>query len=501
MPEARIDEPAERVRDLAGLRLSGVVRDEEGGEGIDPTTAAALLDGRSLPVAYDPVTGRLSALLPADLPAGEHRASLGARNLGGNASRAAEKRFFVELPPARLRAEGTRIPGGEDVQLRLTVEDERGLPVADGTRLEVELGEPAGGNFVCETIGGRTLVSARGVSSIERIRARAPGVSLETPPGAITWRRPRAILFVSDEEGRPIEGAALRRGAEWIGEALPGGWIALQEAPEPDELLFVEAPGAPPLLLDPTGLADGIDTVFAPGPDRAPLGGRRIVVDPEGDGLGAPAGRDAYAASLYLAEMLRYAGAEVAFSRPEDRTVDLARRIAAASEPRPDYWIAISIGESLAVRHFPGSGEGTPAAEAIGSAIRDLFGGMVPVEAARDRVLRETPSAAVRVLFPGGEAPPRERGSRLRGLAQAIAGGLASTLDRTPAERGALVVRGLAPGALLRVDDACTFQALGADSIVIRSLPAGDHALRYEGALGWEERTVRLEEGGRARVP
>ncbi|RPJ42733.1 MAG: hypothetical protein EHM19_09970, partial [Candidatus Latescibacterota bacterium] len=64
MPEARIDEPAERVRDLAGLRLSGVVRDEEGGEGIDPTTAAALLDGRSLPVAYDPVTGRLSALLP-----------------------------------------------------------------------------------------------------------------------------------------------------------------------------------------------------------------------------------------------------------------------------------------------------------------------------------------------------------------------------------------------------------------------------------------------------
>jgi N-acetylmuramoyl-L-alanine amidase len=503
VPEARIDEPAGEVGEEGRLRLAGEVRDEAGRSGIDPSSVRASLDGAPLPVRYDAATGRVNGPLPADLSAGKHLVSLTARNLGGNAAQASEKAFFVRFPPARLFAEGVRLPGGAGALLLLHLLDERALPVADETGFEAALDPPGDEWLKGETTGGRALLSTAAFASAERVRVRTDDIVLEAPFDGAGIEEPACVLFVVGEAGRPVEEAELWRNGEWAGSARPGGWIPLGSIPKPDEILLVEAPGVAPVPIDSDRLADRIDTLRLGAGERAPLAGKRIFLDPEGTRRGGPFSpdRESMAAALYLQEMLRSAGADAPLSREEDALPSLDRRISAGVDLRPDFWVSISIGDSLAVRHFPGSAEGAPAARAVADALRDRLGIEVPVESRTDRVLRETPCPAIRVLFPVGEVEAREGSGRLRAVAHAVAEALLARLDRSAATRAVLTIRAGRPGGLVRIDDSCTYQAIGGDSVVVRGLIAGTHRVRAEGSEGWWERTVRLAPGGSALVP
>jgi len=502
VPSAVIEEPRETVRGPSGLRFAGTVVDDEGGSGIDPTTVRVSLDGKPLRARFDPSTGRVLAALPPLLPPGEHRAGLRARNLGGNESLEAERIFHVRFPPARLLAEGLALPGNGGLVIELRVEDERGLAVADGTDLEATIGPSGNDSFRVETLNGRVLLATRAGSPPGRIQARGEDFRIETFVDPARFERPEAAILLTDENGRPLEDAELRVNGEWIGRARFGGWMPLPSPLAAGDRIFVETAGSA-AAADGASLAMPIDTLRVPAFPPPPLRGKRVLLDPDGGRADDPfpsAARSLLLA-IYLEEMLRDAGAEAFLTRAGDAVPSLDRRLGAAREVRPDFWITLSFGDSIGVRHFPGSREGTPAASAIARALEERLGADLPVSAGTDRVLRETPCPALRLRLPMEKDEGRRTRGRIRGAAHAVLDALAERFDETPADRAALVLRISLPGALVRIDDSCTYQAIGGDSLVIRGLSPGPRRVRVETPEGFEEFIVELAPGERRVLP
>jgi len=504
-PTARCDLPEETVGAREGLRFEGLVADEEGFPGIDPSTIRLALDGKELPHLFDPATGRVTAGLPEDLSPGEHRTALRARNLEGNACRETVTPFRVQFPPVRAEVEGFRMPPEGGTVLTITLRDERGLPVADGTIMmsPPEVGAVKGKGEFHVTEKGAFLKSLPPGPLPEGIPLWNPESSLIASVDASRIKEPPALLLLLDDQGEPVEGAQVWVGQEPAGLSRRGGWVLLSSPPEPGAPIRVEASGCGSTLARREESGTVVDTLLLPRKEALPLAGKRILIDPAGDPGGGifPPSSQSLTAALYLEEMFRWAGARPALTRrgeivpPEGERIPLAGQLGAA------YWITVAAGESTSVRHFPGSEEGAPLARRVAEEIAEERGSDVPVRTGTEPVLRLTPCPAIVVTIPPLEGDGRRIRAGMRALAQAVGEGLRRHIDGDGAPRGTVVVDSLLPGALVRVDDEVTFQMPLAGALRIDLPRAGSHRFWMEGEKGWVERWVDVAPGETIHIP
>ena len=480
IPGCLIESPPERVTASSQLLFHGSVRDEEGYGGVDPATVRATLDGEPLLVGFDAPSGIVEAPLPAHLSPGEHRIALMARNLEGNAAPREEMRFEVAFPPARASLDAVRLPDGSGaLQVAIHLFDNRGHDVADGTGVHVDPGGAA-----ARTEGG--AISLRLETALPpdtlhlsgedfAISVALPGDGLAEPAG----------LLIAQYDDKPIAGASVWRNGTWQGRTGPGGWLPLDTSPAEEDLFRVEFGARRAGRRTQTGGV--IRALFEP-TQSLPLKGAAVAIDPAGtpeSGL-FPEADQSLAVALYLEEMVRWAGGEPHLTRtgpalPRDsERVSLARQVSAA------YWITIEAGDSLEVTHFPGSGEGTPTARAVADALSRAFQVSVRIRTGAVAVLRDTPCPAIIVTVPRESRDGRLVRARLRRAAQAIHEGLSSRLaGDSPSDP--LVITPIAPGALVRIDQAATFQAVSGDSLLVRYPPPGEHTLAVEDNGTWRE--------------
>jgi hypothetical protein len=246
-----------------------------------------------------------------------------------------------------------------------------------------------------------------------------------------------------------------------------------------------------------------VDTLVLTGTDALPLAGKRILIDPAGgpgEGLFPPPSQSLTAA-LYLEEMLRWAGARPALTRRGETVPPEGDRIALAGHLGADYWISIAFGGGLSVRHFPGSREGAPLARRLGAEIAAARGTDVPILTGTDPVLRLTPCPAVVVELPAPEGEGREARAVLRAMARVMGEAFRRQIDRSGPDGGTVLVDSLFSGALVRVDDAVTFQMPPTGVLRIDLPRPGLHRFWMEGRGGWVERWVEAVPGDTIRIP
>ncbi len=479
VPACAIDRPEETVTSSGGLVLRGKVSDAAGGEGIDPATVEATLDGAPLDIVYDVAGGLVETPLPADLAPGKHVLSLAARNLAGNAAPEQVRVFDVSFPPVRAAADVLRLPVDEPtILLALTLFDERNLPVKEGMTIRADPGgeERVGpGGMVRFTLRGESLPQVRLGTAEDTSRA------LHITPGAPEM--PAGVLL-AEEGGRPVPGALVFKGREPVGKTGPGGWLALEARPARTDRFTVRAGGRLATRIDFDG---AVATARFDLPNESPLAGTVILIDPEGADeprLFPPSGQ-CLALGRYLEGMVRWAGGKPHLTRDSPDFVPAAERISLAARDGADYWITVRTEEAMSVRHFPGSRLGAPAARSVAAALSEALGVDVPVLTGAERVLRDTPCPALVVALPPVEDGRAGRG-RLRRAAQAILEGLALRLGAQ--ERSEPISIGsLSPGSLVRIDRSVTFQTLSGDTLIIRFAPKGDHRIEVERDGVWSK--------------
>lgn len=485
VPRCAVELPPPRIEEAAGLFFSSQIADEEGGEGIDPATVAVRLDGRPLLVGYDPAAGLAEAPLPADLPPGPHRIAVAARNLRGNAAPARECRFEVALPPVRAAVEAVRPPGpAEELLVAARLFDERDLPVAEGLAVRV-----AGIDRPLRVRSGAVSFRLEGKALPDTIILAGDRFSLAAPRPGTPPPSPPGLLLAEDEEG-PAAGASVWRNGEWRGRTGPGGWLALEEPPGEEDYFRIDSNGRRPSIVE---IDEGIVRArIAPAAD-SPLRGTAISVDPAGavePGLFPPADQSLVAA-LALEEMIRWAGGVPHLTRAGVDVPDDSERLQLSRRYPLDYWVTFETGDSLAVRHFPGSREGAPAARAVAGALAAAFAAEVAVTTGAEAVLRDTPCPALVITLPRAESDGRLARARMRAAAQAVCEALCARVagEAGPAEPP-LVIAPVEPGAIVRIDDAVTFQPTG-DTLIVRYPPAGNHRVAVEQGGSWREMLVR----------
>ncbi|MFH1277343.1 MAG: N-acetylmuramoyl-L-alanine amidase [Candidatus Eisenbacteria bacterium] len=499
VPRAEVDSPADVVSSMDGLRLAGTVRDE-GGEGIDPSTVQALLDGEPLMAFFDPGTGRATGALPPDLPPGEHRVALRARNLGGNAARGVERVFEVAFPPVRAEAEAMVPPSpvnGCIVIVRLV--DERGMPIADGTPIiasprPLDDGDSMiPGSWAHRTVNGSILLADTPERPCpDTIWVRVNGRVIPAPLPEERVERVPALLriWTPGRDGGPTPSEIrILRDDGWTGVPRTFGWIPLDRSVDPEDRFFVYTPGYLPSWMSGGDFQVQMGAIHLVPLSDSPLRGKRVLIDPTGGSGGGvvPASARTLRLARDLEEMVGFAGGVPELTRSGEAVPDVGKRIALANRFGPDYWITIEYGDRYEVRHFPGSKEGAPFAEAVAEDMGYRLGADVPVRDGAEPVLRDTPCPAIVVTLPMDMGEGRPARARMRATAQAIQTALADRLDPDPPMRGLLQIDLPFPHAQVRIDDAVTFQDHGAAVWRIGSIPAGRHLVRLETEEGWTE--------------
>ncbi len=483
IPKARIGTPPERVTHPDEMLLEGLVEDEFGGSGIDPTSVRATLDGEPLRIRYQSWRKTVRAPLPPGLSPGEHTITLEGRNRNGNASRRAIRKFRVDLPPVSVALSAVSVPGGDPPVLIIArLWDERGLPIADGTVIRVDDRDRG-----VVTRNGACRISWPDRNPPPSLHLSGQRFSLVAPLAAEDVEATEGCLFVHDESHLPVQDAAVWLNGRWVGLTRPGGWLPFDEPPGPLDRIRITAPGYQSTLAIPSGPAvvTKLNSIV-----RSPLQGKTILIDPEGEDSGSPIPESSRALDMarQLAEMVRWSGGVPVLSRQGPTVPPAAQRVPIANRVHADYWITIGFGESFAVTCFPGSREGTPAAAAIGQHLRKRFGETVRINTSAETVLRDTPCPAVRVTIPHTGDQPIET-ALLRETAHVIIEALGERLTGPDSWKGSIKLRSLAPGALIRIDDEVTFQSWRADSLII-DLPAGTHSVHVETGNNWKEHEV-----------
>ncbi len=383
------------------------------GSPVDPSTVAITLDGMPLRVTrvVTPV-GETTAItyvgsVPADQVAnGPHVAQVRARCVGGNAAAPGELRLMIERPPAELSvAPWPPWDGGvapDWLGLEVAVRDRFGLAVADSTL--VELRSPARDS--ARTRDGRVWFRVTDRASTQgKWQVRAGEIEITHPfksPGS----PPAACGLVRGREpGSAIAGAELRddEGGRVLGYTNPDGHFAVAA---PQSALFVSAPGyvATKMSQTPTGPAE---IVLSPVLDGV-LIGRAIAIDAAGGGSDPIAvshtGLRAADATLVIAQdvaaAFRQAGARIALTREDDRTLPELARVEVAERAAADLVLRIGADPGPRIRHYPGSRRGAEVASRIADELRREAGLDLAVKAEVTPLLQATSAPAVEVLLP-----------------------------------------------------------------------------------------------------
>ena len=384
------------------------------GSPIDPSTVAITLDGEPVSVTrVVSAVGETSAVTyVGSVPAlkvtnGPHLAQVRARCVGGNAAAPGELRLVIERPPAAMSATAWPPWNGRTAAgwlgLEVAVRDRFGLAVADSTLVEVR--SPVRDS--ARTRDGKVWFRVTDRSpSKGQWQVRAGGVEVThpvqspgTPPAATGIVRGRI------PGSPPVAGAELRddEGGPVLGHTNPDGHFAVAA---PQSTLFVLAPGYLATKASATG--GGPTEIVLPPVLDGVLIGRVIAIDAAGGGSDpiavSPTGFRAADATLAIAAdvaaALRQAGARIALTREDDRTLPELARVEVAERAAANLVVRIGADPAPRIRHYPGSQRGADVAARIGEELRQESGLDLLVESEVTPILQATSAPAVEVLLP-----------------------------------------------------------------------------------------------------
>jgi N-acetylmuramoyl-L-alanine amidase len=391
---------------------------DRGGLGIDPDGVHLSINGTRVEAVVSGDGRRASYPLPWDTPNGEYDVAVTTRNLGGNTSPVATTRFRIEHPPALAAID--MVPprvsrAGAGVRVRARILDRRGLPIADGTAVEMTTSlskEPVQGDVRAGAVEFALDVPA-GASKAVRVNLSAGGKRFTTDIPVDASRKSvaawRTLSVTDGSTGAPIVDAVVTAGDSVLSNASPTG--AYGFATESDDVR-VSAPGYRPVVV-----AKGDAPAVAMTPWFAgALMGKRFVLDPQGGpplvaGVG-PLGLSASHVNLrvanYLEGFLRAAGADVRMTRT-DEEVRLPEDVARLTNRfRADRYLEIRHPSApvdsprvLRAYFFPGSANGEALARTVGETAAARLG--VPFPGPAETVtyaLQQTACPAIVVAAP-----------------------------------------------------------------------------------------------------
>jgi N-acetylmuramoyl-L-alanine amidase len=496
IPRVAAIEPTDSIQTTVPTVTCSFV--DRGGLGIDPDGVHLSINGTRVEAVVASNGRRASYPLPWDSPNGDYDVAVTARNLGGNTSPVSTTYFRIEHPPA-LAAIDVVPPrvsrAGAGVRVRARILDRRGLPVADGTAVEMTTSlqkEPVKSDvragaveFALDVPAGATkAVRVNLAVGDKRFGADIPVDASRTSTAA--WR----TLSVRDgTTSAPIVDVVVTVGDSVLSNASPTG--AYGFATESDEVR-VAAPGYRPVEV---AKGDSPDVAMTPWFAGA-LMGKRFVLDPQGGpplavGVG-PLGLSAAHVNLrvanYLEGFLRAAGAEVRLTRT-DEEVRLPEDVARLTNRfRADRYIeirhpsaAVDSPRVLRAYFFPGSANGEALARTVGETAASRLG--VPFRGPVETVtyaLQQTACPAIVVAAPpisdAGEEKRLDRAAYQREQAYAIFLGILRHYGVTEAGALEVEVAGGAPaGWIVTLDGTWTLVTDEDGRVSFECVPPGSH--------------------------
>ena len=387
VPQVVSLEPDDVILTQAQPEVTGLVRDDEHGRGIDPATIKLYLDGVSVKHLYDHTTGRVSYVPAQFLTNSEHILRLEVQNREGNSAHPAHAVFKVALPPAILELSPSisTIPadGLSRTRITATILDENYNPVADGTGVSfsTSAGEIVKSEVVTKDGIARTHLISAYQNGTAEVRAICEGLSSSCIVNFDEPGRKIVEVFLSDEQGNPLEGAEFLCGNERCcvtdylgycfyqpGEKEPVPFTIWKDGYRALKGSFT-VPAGPVLreTLVLQAVADGFwwDKV--------------IVLDPrsEHEETGSHSSRDTertetnLQTALYLKEMLKLAGAQVFLTRGKDFSFDLLTKVMKAGEVNAHIFVSIDHSKDSFLGHYFSSYKGKLLARSIKHALED----------------------------------------------------------------------------------------------------------------------------------
>lgn len=492
--------------------------DDHGGLGVDPDGVHMRVNGEAVDAIVASDGTRASYPLPWDAPNGDYGVEVSARNLGGNTSPLATARFRIQHPPAlaALEAIPPRISReGGSVRVRARILDRRGLPVADGTPVEMTSPKTPGPVFG-QVRGGAVefaLEVASGVSKTVHVDLTAVGKRFRLDIPVESTRRGgwRTLAVVDGKTQLPIVGAAVMAGDSVLAHGSPTGAYGFAS----NTTVRVTAPG-----YRPVDVAAGDDITMTPWFDGA-LHGKRFVIDPQGGPplavgvgpLGLSAAHVNLRVAVYLEGFMRAAGADVRLART-DEEVRLPEDVARLTNRfRADRYIelrhpAAPVDSPLVLRafYFPGSANGQAMSRAVGEAAARRLG--IPFRGPAEIVtyaLQQTACPAIVIAAPSISNAEEEM--RLDGAAyqreQAYAIFVGLLRHYGVADAGVLEIEVEAAQRaqwLVTLDETWTLVTDTDGRVAFECVPPGAHrvVLRRDGAVITRE-VVTVDTGARLR--
>ncbi|HOJ34603.1 MAG TPA: N-acetylmuramoyl-L-alanine amidase [Candidatus Hydrogenedentes bacterium] len=302
------------------------------------------------------------------------------RNSQGAAGSAAFQ-IPIDRPPARIyvRQEPEEISSnsGIDVQLEVTVLDAFGLPIKDGTYVQLS---PL--NYRLSTLDGKARFYVPSGQIPARLTAEAGDYRTVyvLKYGGQKWRQ---IVCIDKNTHKPVPVAMLLKDA-FVTHVSPEG---VGYVPDRLEDITVVAPGYQNLYVQ---LSKQTTVALCPIEDGV-FHAKRIVIDPAHGGRisggidksGLRASDVSLDVALRAAALLRMAGAEVELTRSDDSELSDLQRLRRVEELRPDVLLVLSYGMTAEearvldergylksgltafVGHYPNSSSGALLAECL----------------------------------------------------------------------------------------------------------------------------------------
>ena len=396
--------------------------DDVGGLGIDPGAVYLAINGEATTAALDDLGRSASYQLPWDAPNGGYDVSLSVRNVLGNTSRVERFRFELNYPAIDAHFDvspRTLPPGRGSVRVRARLVDARGLAIADGSRVAVEV---EGGSAAA------AAVVERGVVELP-VRANDGGGKLTVRITAGEQTFEKEIARADDAEapyqqmafaglaGAGIFNATLSVGDSILSTGSNSGIYFVPLDLGAETVVRIQAPGYRPLETSVAALdtAAADTTAMSPWYEGA-LVGKRFVLDPEGGfgplpGIGELGLSGAYAnlqVSRFLAEYLRAAGASVLLTRETEETLSSRDVVSVTNAFGADRYLEIrhranpvDSGLVAGASFFPGSSNGQRMATSVQRRFAQALG--LPVLPPYDEVtfpLQQTACPAIVVEAP-----------------------------------------------------------------------------------------------------
>lgn len=382
---------------------------DDGGIGIDPDGASLELNGQPVVATLGPGNHRLVYHVPWDAPNGDYEAALTVRNLLGNSSPVYRTRFVIDLPPALAAFDNLTAPRGGLARVRARLLDTRGVPVRDGTAVDVVTPQ---GRTTARVRDGRVdvavIMPATGKPVEVALECRGERYSTKLEASGAGPAEAHSVFVADARDASPIFDARVSAPGMIGG---PGSTDGTYPLPADAGEVRISANGHIPY----EGTVE-VDTVLLSPWFGGALIGKRFVLDPEGGrardvGMG-PLGLSAAYVNLrmadYLAGFLRAAGALVRTTRSNEQVPtpeDIARL---TNRWRADRYVEIrhraepsESGLAVSTFHFPGSRVGVAMATAVATAMSRRLGYPArPVAAEVTYALQQTACPAIVIEAP-----------------------------------------------------------------------------------------------------